>query len=447
MIATKPIKLPLAFSVMLIFFSLMHLRATAALPKIYAVVVGITTYQESSLDLNYADKDAEAFAGFLKSPNCGNTPADQVALLVNQDATRANVLGAVRRFSEFANSNDVFILYYAGHATNNTLNNNLFLMTYDTDPKNIFSTATSAGDIKSLLDGSLAKMTFWITDACNSGKIEPGKIIRGPKEQPSGADGFLKAIAATHSGGFVYLASSQSQETTQEGTQYGGGHGIFTYYLLEGLKGKADDNHDGIITINEAYDYVRLKVIKSSENSQHPVLGDLYFNGKFPVACTRNFDNLKAARNRFSTTAKPPKPIKETSPLEPVTPPAAEENAPSFEQTVKVNSLTNTHIRVFKGDKVLISATGSINVSPIVGSSGPEGRDNKRSILSVQRRNIVPGFRHAVLMFKLKDTGQWVECGASFNFNAAENGELIFQVNDLDQSNNKGEYVVTVRKY
>ena len=49
------------------------------------------------------------------------------------------------------------------------------------------------------------------------------------------------------------------------------GHGVFTYYLLEGLRGSADTDHDGIITVDEAYGYVSRKVPEVTGQNQHPV--------------------------------------------------------------------------------------------------------------------------------------------------------------------------------
>jgi uncharacterized caspase-like protein len=45
-------------------------------------------------------------------------------------------------------------------------------------------------------------------------------------------------------------------------------HGLFTYYLLRGLKGEADSNDDGWNSINEIYDYVRKNVSRESRRIQ-----------------------------------------------------------------------------------------------------------------------------------------------------------------------------------
>ena len=422
-----------AFGITLFLSALVNFAWAQSAPKIYAVVVGVTRYEHSNVNkIKYADKDAEAFAAFLKSPQCGNTPNDQVALLVNEDATRANVLMNVRRFASLASSRDVLILYFAGHGTNETDEDEDFYMeTYNTDSRDVMATGTSAKEIKYFLNQSSAKMIFWIMDACNSGKIGPGRNgRRGNNTEPSRAQKFLAAVAIQKKGGFVYIASSQSQETTIEADSLK--HGLFTYYLLEGLQGYADENNDGIVTVNECYDYVHFHVIKASSNYQHPVMDDLYFNGRFPMSCTGNIARLQKQGILFDRA--PPTSASGTA-------------LPYFNETIKINCLTNTHINVKQGETVLIKAWGTINVGPIVGDSSPDGRSTGLFGFSLVNYDIVKNFKHAVLMFKLADGSDWTACGSNYKFKAEADGELIFQVNDNDQGNNSGAYTVEIQKF
>ena len=53
------------------------------------------------------------------------------------------------------------------------------------------------------------------------------------------------------------------------------GHGVFTYYLVQGLQGAADLNKDGIVTLQELYEYVEQQVTQKSRavgGNQHPVM-------------------------------------------------------------------------------------------------------------------------------------------------------------------------------
>ena len=67
----------------------------------------------------------------------------------------------------------------------------------------------------------------------------------------------------------VILTASKGSEVSEERENLG--HGVFTYYLLEGLKGKADLDGDGVITVDEIYTYVSKKVPEVTGQNQNPV--------------------------------------------------------------------------------------------------------------------------------------------------------------------------------
>jgi uncharacterized caspase-like protein len=69
--------------------------------------------------------------------------------------------------------------------------------------------------------------------------------------------------------GRIVLSASKASEVSEEREDLG--HGVFTYYLLEGLRGSADADRDGVITVDEAYGYVSKKVPEVTGQNQHPV--------------------------------------------------------------------------------------------------------------------------------------------------------------------------------
>jgi uncharacterized caspase-like protein len=69
--------------------------------------------------------------------------------------------------------------------------------------------------------------------------------------------------------GKIILTASGGNEVSSEDDKLK--HGVFTYFLLEGLRGKADMDKDGIITVDEAYRYVSLEVPRATGQEQHPV--------------------------------------------------------------------------------------------------------------------------------------------------------------------------------
>jgi uncharacterized caspase-like protein len=75
------------------------------------------------------------------------------------------------------------------------------------------------------------------------------------------------------------MSASDDNQFSQEGAQWGGGHGVFTYCLMEGLKGKADYNGDKAVTLGELIPYVSEQVRRATANAQSPTVA-----GKFDPA-------------------------------------------------------------------------------------------------------------------------------------------------------------------
>jgi uncharacterized caspase-like protein len=70
--------------------------------------------------------------------------------------------------------------------------------------------------------------------------------------------------------GRAIITSSDVNEPSRESQKWGNGHGVFTYYLLEGLRGSADTNHDRLVSVGELFRYVRQKVRLDTQFQQNP---------------------------------------------------------------------------------------------------------------------------------------------------------------------------------
>jgi uncharacterized caspase-like protein len=107
---------------------------------------------------------------------------------------------------------------------------------------------------------------IFIADSCYSG-ASGGRTISVGGTRANITDSFLDRI--TSGRGKVIITASAANEVSVEKDELQ--HGVFTYYLLEGLNGAADTDKDGIITVDEAYRYVSEKVPKATGQEQHPV--------------------------------------------------------------------------------------------------------------------------------------------------------------------------------
>jgi len=79
--------------------------------------------------------------------------------------------------------------------------------------------------------------------------------------------------------GVCVISASDDKQFSQEGKNWGGGHGVFTYHLLQGLSGKADYNKDTSVTLGELIPYLSEQVRRATKNAQSPTVA-----GKFDPA-------------------------------------------------------------------------------------------------------------------------------------------------------------------
>ncbi len=243
---------------------------TTQLPgKTYALVVGISNYPQLSAaeQLHFADKDAEAFAAFLRSEKGGALPERQIRLLTNRAATKAAIETSIATFlSAQAGPQDTVILFFAAHGIVDQ--RGAFLIAHDSDPEDLATTAVPMLTVQRLLAANkseIGRVAIYI-DVCRAGKI--GTI----------RDKSLNQVLSTFlQGAETYgLLATAPGENSIESERFGGGHGAFSYFLLRGLNGEADQNSSRSVQAEELYDYVRAKVREATTDKQHPrIVGTL----------------------------------------------------------------------------------------------------------------------------------------------------------------------------
>ena len=221
-------------------------------PNLYVLTVGINKYRDKSLWLNYAVPDAEAIAnGFQNQPSnlYGNVYVQSV---LNQDATRDGISNAFTELSSKISADDVFVFYVSGHGTTYDDGDYYYLpvnFRY-TNRDDIPKGGVSKSDFVDFLSIIKASKTLVMLDTCNSGAFIQNPTARGMSEKTA----IERLNRAT---GHATLAASSDTQSAMEGYN---GHGIFTYVLLDGLRGPADSNGDGYITLTELANYVENEV-------------------------------------------------------------------------------------------------------------------------------------------------------------------------------------------
>ena len=248
----------------------------------WAVVIGISAYADSRIPtLRYAASDARAFHDWAVSPDGGRLAPARVRLLLNEKATAQNIREALFVWLKQALKEDVVIIYFAGHGSPESPDDadNLFLLPYDARYDSVAATAFPMWDVKTALERFIrAESVVVVADACHAGGVgQPYEIARranrGIKINPivSGLHG-LSDVAK----GVCVISASEQGQFSQEGEQWGGGHGVFTYFLLKGLAGEADYSRDSRISLGELTQFLSQEVRRATSNAQSPIVSGRY---------------------------------------------------------------------------------------------------------------------------------------------------------------------------
>jgi uncharacterized caspase-like protein len=165
---------------------------------------------------------------------------------------------------------DLVLIYFAGHGTleddaSSPDNDGLakYLVMWDTRSDQLYTTALPMDEIGRIFGRIDCQSMVYFGDACYAGGAR--SVSRPFRATPSEA--FLDRLAGGK--GRVIVTAASAKEVAQEDDKLK--HGVFTYYLLEALSGKADSDADGFVTIDEAYLYLSKVVPEATGRAQHPV--------------------------------------------------------------------------------------------------------------------------------------------------------------------------------
>jgi uncharacterized caspase-like protein/tetratricopeptide (TPR) repeat protein len=235
--------------------------AAVTIPRSYALVIGIAAYPNlpAKSQLQYSERDAESIYSILISPEGGNFRAENVHRLIGAKATLANVRHELEDWlPSVAKPDDRVLIYFAGHGFLAD-DGRAYLLPSDVRPASVSSSAYPMDQLAAVIGGRIqAKLKILLTDACHSGAIRP--------EETQGLNRSLLALNKS----LFSLTASRDREQSFESPAWDGGHGIFTYYVVRGLQGEADENGDGIVTANELQDYVYRNVHDATNGRQNP---------------------------------------------------------------------------------------------------------------------------------------------------------------------------------
>ncbi|MGE4267935.1 MAG: caspase family protein [Deferribacterales bacterium] len=256
----------------------------------YAVVIGIDYKGRSDIPtLKYASADAQDVYNILTDRRYGGIPKENAVLLLNENATRNNIVAALRKIRTW---DGYMYVYFSGHGapvTSGEKVTDALIVPYDSvlsDPDSLSDTAVRVSYIEDMVDNSNAKGVLVALDACftGSGKsivAKGGKPIVGMMAAPD----IIKTVG---SGRVIITSSAANQQSWEDDSEYKSG--LFSHFFKEGLTGKGGS---GVwVTINDISEYIKNNVAKAAfrlkgQQQDPQVIG----NGDFTVS--RNWEKSR----------------------------------------------------------------------------------------------------------------------------------------------------------
>jgi hypothetical protein len=242
-------------------------------PKLYILAIGVSKYKDKDLQLRFASKDATDFVEIMKLQKGLLFEDVIVKLLVDEQATKDNILDGLDWLERQTTSKDVAILFLAGHGLNDRANNFYFLPV-DVEIEHLKRTGVAFSDIKNTVSAISGKSIVFV-DACHSGNVFGGK--RAVVDMTS----IVNELTSAESGVVVFASSTGKQFSFEDPAW---GNGAFTKALIEGLKGKADLLGKGKITINMLQAYISERVKELTKGKQTPTVVKPQSVPDFPIA-------------------------------------------------------------------------------------------------------------------------------------------------------------------
>lgn len=238
----------------------------------WALIVGIGKFQQRCIpQLRFAAKDAQDFRDFLVSK--GNFKPDHVRLLLDEKATRKQILSGFDKFlGRVARKDDLVVVYFSTHGTpeSSDARGKSYLVSYDADKDDLFASAIPMSDITDLIKSRInSERVLLVMDTCFSGHSAGSK----------GVDevGNMDAAKLAQGSGQLVICSSSPNEKSWESRRYQ--NGIFTKKLMDALaaKGAKTKLGDAFASIK---DEVENEVREDQGITQRPVLATSSWQGE-----------------------------------------------------------------------------------------------------------------------------------------------------------------------
>jgi len=242
-------------------------------PHLYALIVGVSDYENDQLDLKYSSKDAADFYTALQTAGKRLFQDRMHISLLNSESADAtqkphkrNIIRALESIASNAQTGDVLVMYFSGHGTNQGGDDGDFLyLTPEargfsfTDPVIREACSISGTELTGYLKMILAQKQVLIFDACASGRVVDDMLAK--RDVPSST---LRALERMKDRAGTYiLTGCAADAVSYEATQFG--QGLLTYSVLSGIRGGAL-RENRFVDVMRLFNYAKEEVPKLAGN-------------------------------------------------------------------------------------------------------------------------------------------------------------------------------------
>lgn len=233
-------------------------------PDDYALVIGLDRYRALPR-ADFGQRDAAAFRDFAVSSL--GVPEENAILLSGEDATRTDIAKYLEDWLPRNVTEDSRVyVFFSGHGAPDPETGEAYLVPWDGDPRFLATTAYSLKRFYEKLEQLRAREVIVALDSCFSGA--GGRSLLPAGTRP------LVAVKAERPARISVLTASAGDEIT--GSLEEREHGLFTYHLLEGLRGLADSDEDGQLRLKELHGFVRSRVARDARRQNRDQTPQLF---------------------------------------------------------------------------------------------------------------------------------------------------------------------------
>lgn len=234
----------------------------------YAIVIGIEQYRQKLPKADFAVSDAKLVSEYL-SKVMGYSE-ENIVTLTNEHAAKSDFEKYFERWlSNNADKDSTVFIYYSGHGAPNPKTSDAYLVPYDGDPSFIAETGYSLKRMYDALGKLQAKEIIVALDSCFSGAGGRSVIAKGMRPLVLNLQSNIPL-----SKNMTVLSASSGEQTSS--TYDEKGHGLFTYFMLKGIKNEDVVKQDGSIRMEDLFGYLKPQVERIARrqynNEQTPQL-------------------------------------------------------------------------------------------------------------------------------------------------------------------------------